>query len=246
MLDGARALSPYVSWHPGRSYRYTLAVFQLNLVALVLLACALPVVPWRHVFLLAGWGALLALHPVSRAFARAMRGASSTKTLRRVTKARVDWLMRDDALDDAALDPKREIVLVARYENERVIGNVDASSAAAAATAAAAGSDEKRGDKHDGALTFAPEPPTGGELPEGFEWLRERQDAAMPPEDEPWVIDTIGDWAGHVDEEGWVYLFADGSTASSASKLRPSATGAAAQRMTAYARRRRWLRRAIS
>ncbi|BGP50764.1 hypothetical protein JCM10450v2_006690 [Rhodotorula kratochvilovae] len=176
LSDALRSTVPLLTW---RDERLTRALLQLAVVSSLGLAFLAPFIPWRLVFLLFGEGAFLLSHPLAQTFLADATARLLTPAKRKQRQRATRRLLEDDALADEELDG--EVVEVQRLEVEsRVPG----------ASAAAAGAGE----------VWSSEAIAGGELPAGFRWLGEWEDAA--PAD------------GAVDAEGWTYIHLDGTRSS--------------------------------
>lgn len=133
-----------------RDERLTRAVLHLAVVSSLPLALAAPFVPWRLVFFVAGEAAFFLGHPVVQTFLADLAPHVSASSRDRSRLVRK--LLEDDALDDDELE--MEVVEVQRIE-------VDTRVHAAPPDAA-----------------WQTEAVVGGELPTGFRWLGEWEDAA--------------------------------------------------------------------
>ncbi|TNY18303.1 Proteophosphoglycan ppg4 [Rhodotorula diobovata] len=203
LSDALRSTVPLLTW---RDERLTRALLQLAVVSSLALAFIAPLIPWRLVFLVLGEGAFLLSHPLAQTFLADATARLQTPQARKARQQATRRLLEDDALRDDELD--LEVVEVQRLEVE--------SRAPGASVAGA-----KEGE------VWGNEAIVGGELPTGFRWLGEWEDAA--PAD------------GAVDADGWTYIHLDGTRTSTPFVLQ----GDKATAVWAQSRRRRLTRRAI-
>ncbi|GEM12404.1 integral peroxisomal membrane, peroxin [Rhodotorula toruloides] len=195
LSDLLRSTVPFLTW---RDERLTRAALHLAAVSSLLLAFAAPFVPWRLVFFVAGEATFFLGHPIVQTFLSSLApylSASSKDRSRLVRK-----LLEEDALDDDDLE--MQVVEVQRIEVETRVSSGAPVEAA-----------------------WQSEAVVGGELPSGFRWLGEWEDAT--PSD------------GAVDAEGWTYLHLDGTRSTT-----PFVQGEKGP-VWAQSRRRRLTRRAI-
>ncbi|GAA6007095.1 hypothetical protein JCM10207_001505 [Rhodosporidiobolus poonsookiae] len=195
LTDVLRSLVPYLTW---RDERLTRALLHLACISSVALALAAHFLPFRLLFLIAGEAVFVLGHPLAQSLI-----ASASKTYfedpgrAKKRAALMRRLLEDDALGDEELE--MEVVEVQKVEFE------------------------SRAPSAEGG--WVSEAVVGAELPEGFKWLGEWEDAA--PLD------------GAVDADGWTYIHLDGSRTST-----PSIPGEKGP-VFAQSRRRRMTRRAI-
>ncbi|GAA5820904.1 hypothetical protein JCM3770_004860 [Rhodotorula araucariae] len=213
LSDALRSTVPLLSW---RDERLTRALLQLSVVSSVGLAFLAPLIPWRLVFLIVGEGAFLLSHPLAQTFLAEATARLATPAKRKQRARALRRLLEDDALADDELDG--EVVEVQRLEVESRLPGASAAGAGASSSAAAGGA---------GGDVWGSEAIVGGELPAGFRWLGEWEDAA--PVD------------GAVDAEGWTYIHLDGTRSSTPFVVQ----GDKGTQAWAQSRRRRLTRRAI-
>lgn len=154
LSDALRSTVPLLTW---RDERLTRALLQLAVVSSLALAFIAPLIPWRLVFLVLGEGAFLLSHPLAQTFLADATARLQTPQARKARQQATRRLLEDDALRDDELD--LEVVEVQRLEVE--------SRAPGASVAGA-----KEGE------VWGNEAIVGGELPTGFRWLGEWEDAA--------------------------------------------------------------------
>ncbi|GAA6039305.1 hypothetical protein JCM8097_003254 [Rhodosporidiobolus ruineniae] len=195
VADLTDLLRSFVPYLTWRTPRTTLALLHLAVVSSLLLALAAPFLPYRLLFFLLGEGVFLAGHPLSQAFISQSAPYLAAQQKKRARLVR--QLLEDDALTDEELN--MEVVEVQKIEVE------------------------SRAPANEGGWTN--EATVGGELPSGYRWLGEWEEAA--PLD------------GVVDADGWTYIHLDGSRSST-----PSIPGEKGP-VHAQSRRRRLTRRAI-
>ncbi|GAA5995925.1 uncharacterized protein JCM10292_004835 [Rhodotorula paludigena] len=212
LSDLLRSTVPLLTW---RDERVTRALLQLSVVATFVLALFAPVIPWRLVFLIVGESTFLLGHPWTQTFLHDAYERLARPDRRKAWQRLVRRLLEDDALTDADLEC--EVVEVQRLEVESRIPGAPTTAAAGAAVAGGAA----------GEGMWQSEAIVGGELPGGFRWLGEWEDAAP------------GD--GAVDADGWTYIHLDGTRSATPCVVQ----GEKATPVWAQSRRRRLTRRAV-
>ncbi|KAK4704311.1 hypothetical protein P7C70_g1888, partial [Phenoliferia sp. Uapishka_3] len=108
---------PPLSW---RSYRTSLVLLQLSVLSSLFLLFIFPLLPFRQIFLLGGWGALLGGHPLILSFSR-----ESAPLLKKKGKEWGVWvgkLVEEDAMAEDELGG--EITMVEKFEVEGKLDGV--------------------------------------------------------------------------------------------------------------------------
>lgn len=132
-----------------RDERLTRAALHLAIVSSFVLAFAAPFVPWRLVFFVAGESTFFLGHPIVQTFLASLAPYLSASSKERSKLVRK--LLEDDALNDEELE--MEVVEVQRIEVETRVPGAPVEAA------------------------WQVEAVVGGELPSGFRWLGEWEDA---------------------------------------------------------------------
>lgn len=254
VTDVLRSFVPYLTW---RDERLTRSLFLFSVLSSFLLASVARFIPWRFVFFLLGESTLLLGHPLVQTFLADAKPRVWTHKRRKRAFATWTRLIEDDELRDDELDC--EVVEVQRIEVESRIGVPPATSSSSAATASGGGGgatgstslspspsmsslsdslNPNGGSTTGGTSTtseiWQPEAVVGGDLPTGFRWLSSRWQDVPPPAD------------GAIDNEGWTYIFLDGSRSNGPSKIVVALNPAEKDKVVwAQTRRRRLTRRAI-